>query len=84
MFPLLGQDHPHATGQVHGQSRATAQADQTQGTKKPHEMVARAGSQLHNKQNVHAVMTEFLQPLQVLSHLEMPGILVQLCHIQRT
>ena len=30
------------------------------------------------------LMTEFHQPLQVQSHLEMPGILVQLGHIQRT
>ena len=29
-------------------------------------------------------MTEFRQPLQVQSHLEMPGILVQLGHIQCT
>ena len=29
-------------------------------------------------------MTEFRQPLQVQSHLEMPGILVQLGDIQRT
>ena len=29
-------------------------------------------------------VTEFRQPLQVQIHLEMPGILVQLCHIQRT
>ena len=29
-------------------------------------------------------MTEFRQTLQVQSHLEMPGILVQLGHIQRT
>ena len=29
-------------------------------------------------------VTEFRQPLQVQSHLEMPGILVQLGHIQRT
>ena len=29
-------------------------------------------------------MTEFRQPLQVRSHLEMPGILVQLGHTQRT
>ena len=29
-------------------------------------------------------MTEFRQPLQVQSHLEMPGILVQLGHTQRT
>ena len=28
-------------------------------------------------------VTEFRQPLQVQSHLEMPGILVQLGHIQR-
>ena len=31
-----------------------------------------------------AEMTQFHQPLQVQSHLEMPGILVQLGHIQRT
>ena len=29
-------------------------------------------------------VTEFRQPIQVQSHLEMPGILVQLGHIQRT
>ena len=29
-------------------------------------------------------VTEFRQPLQVQSHLEMPGILVQLGHTQRT
>ena len=29
-------------------------------------------------------LTEFRQPLQVQSHLEMPGILVQLGHIQHT
>ena len=32
----------------------------------------------------NATMTEFRQPIQVQSHLEMPGILVQLGHIQRT
>ena len=35
---------------------------------------------LQNKQG----LTEFRQPLQVQSHLEMPRILVQLGHIQRT
>ena len=30
------------------------------------------------------MLTEFCQPLQVQSHLEMPRILVQLGHIQRT
>ena len=30
------------------------------------------------------LVTEFRQPLQVQSHLEMPGILIQLGHIQRT
>ena len=30
------------------------------------------------------ILTEFRQPLQVQSHLEMPGILVQLGHIQHT
>ena len=33
---------------------------------------------------VDCPMTEFRQPLQVQSHLEMPGILVQLGHIQCT
>ena len=33
---------------------------------------------------IYTHMTEFRQPLQVQSHLEMPGILVQLGHIQRT
>ena len=32
----------------------------------------------------HLVVTEFRQPLQVQSHLEMPRILVQLGHTQRT
>ena len=32
----------------------------------------------------HPMVTEFRQPLQVQSHLEMPGILVQLGHIQCT
>ena len=32
----------------------------------------------------HRKVTEFRQPLQVQSHLEMPGILVQLGHIQCT
>ena len=32
----------------------------------------------------HGIVTEFRQPLQVQSHLEMPGILVQLGHIQHT
>ena len=32
----------------------------------------------------HHILTEFRQPIQVQSHLEMPGILVQLGHIQRT
>ena len=30
------------------------------------------------------ILTEFCQPIQVQSHLEMPGILVQLGRIQRT
>ena len=30
------------------------------------------------------ILTEFRQPLQVQSDLEMPGILVQLGHTQRT
>ena len=35
-------------------------------------------------QYLDASVTEFRQPLQVQSHLEMPRILVQLGHIQRT
>ena len=38
--------------------------------------------QIHALSSRH--LTEFRQPLQVQSHLEMPGILVQLGHIQRT
>ena len=34
--------------------------------------------------NAEPLLTEFRQPIQVQSHLEMPGILVQLGHIQRT
>ena len=37
-----------------------------------------------NHFNQQLVVTEFRQPLQVQSHLEMPRILVQLGHIQRT
>ena len=37
-----------------------------------------------NNQLGNGELTEFRQPLQVQSHLEMPGILVQLGHIQRT
>ena len=33
---------------------------------------------------IDQLMTEFRQPLQVKSHIEMSGILVQLGHIQRT
>ena len=36
----------------------------------------------HKRLGVGASLTEFRQPLQVQSHLEMPGILVQLGHIQ--
>ena len=32
----------------------------------------------------HRFLTEFRQPLQVQSHLEIPGILVQQGHTQRT
>ena len=34
--------------------------------------------------NLKHLLTEFRQPLQVQSHLEMPRILVQLGHTQRT
>ena len=37
-----------------------------------------------NQKSVWFDLTEFRQPLQVQSHLEMPGILVQLGHIQHT
>ena len=37
-----------------------------------------------NTSNTQYNLTEFRQPPQVQSHLEMPGILVQLGHIQRT
>ena len=38
----------------------------------------------HVNATVCGALTEFRQPIQVQSHLEMPGILVQLGHIQRT
>ena len=56
---VLGRDHLHATGQ----SQATAQHDQTKGTKMPHQTMVRSGSQLHNKPNVHAVMVPMSQPI---------------------
>ena len=34
------------------------------------------------RESIH-IVTEFRQPIQVQSHLEMPGILIQLGHIQR-
>ena len=37
-----------------------------------------------HRRNFQPGLTEFRQPLQVQSHLEMPRILVQLGHIQRT
>ena len=40
--------------------------------------------QSHQKKLIWDKVTEFRQPLQVQSHLEMSGILVQLGHIQRT
>ena len=45
-----------------------------------------SGIQLYIKclAGILVTLTEFRQPLQVQSHLEMPGILVQLGHIQRT
>ena len=38
----------------------------------------------HNLDTIPSPMTEFHQPIQVQSHLEMPGILVQLGRIQHT
>ena len=38
----------------------------------------------HRSTSYDTEVTEFRQPIQVQSHLEMPGILVQLGHIQRT
>ena len=37
-----------------------------------------------NRRDSQVRLTEFRQPLQVQSHLEVPRILVQLGHIQRT
>ena len=39
---------------------------------------------LEDKTDTGPLVTEFRQPLQVQSHLEIPRILVQLGHIQRT
>ena len=43
-----------------------------------------SGRNTKNDMQAHLLVTEFRQPLQVQIHLEMPGILVQLGHIQRT
>ena len=43
-----------------------------------------AESAVHPSGTAQDNVTEFRQPLQVQSHLEMPGILVQLGHTQRT
>ena len=43
-----------------------------------------AGTQVRHPAVLYPRMTEFRQPLQVQSHLEMPRILVQLGHTQRT
>ena len=40
--------------------------------------------QRQRRQEQQRLLTEFRQPLQVQSHLEMPRILVQLRHTQRT
>ena len=60
----------------------------------PYDPVAekRSGGQKRGSAQISSVMdpspattwTEFRRPLQVQSHLEMPGILVQLGHTQRT
>ena len=60
---LLGQRGPHATEQSQGQSRATAQADATQGANKSHELVTQANRERHDKPNVHAVMVPMAQPI---------------------
>ena len=62
---------------------------QTRRTDKLQMMMSHQGrrSQSHKRiaQTNHTKqVTEFRQPLQVQSHLEMPRILVQLGHIQRT
>ena len=41
-------------------------------------------SALSKNSTLASYLTEFRQPIQVQSHLEMPGILVQLGHIQCT
>ena len=60
---LLGQKGPHATEQSKGQSRATAQADATQGANKSQELVTQANRERHDKPNVHAVMVPMAQPI---------------------
>ena len=60
---LLRRDHSHVTGQLHGESQAAAQHDQTKGTKMPQHTMVGSGSQVHNKPNVHAVMVPMSQPI---------------------
>ena len=60
-----------------GEENDSGQRDQaTKGWHSP----ARQGRNQQRQGN----LTEFRQPLQVQSHLEVPRILVQLGHIQRT
>ena len=66
------------TGVGTGSDTQSTEVDTTR-TQQLHKMQLR-----HNKQSYEHRLTEFRQPLQVQSHLEMPRILVQLGHIQRT
>ena len=72
--------HPHFTGDVRNihdlQLTYGTYTSNSRRTERSHFMV--------DVQGMPALLTEFRQPLQVQSHLEMPRILVQLGHTQRT
>ena len=75
LLPLPQDIRAHKVSATQAKTQATSQLPVS--TSSPPE----AQSQSLPRQTY---VTEFRQPLQVQSHLEMPGILVQLGHIQCT
>ena len=60
---VLGQHRSHATVQLHGQLRATAQHDQTQCPKPPNKMLVKRDQQPQDEPKVHTVMVPMAQPV---------------------
>ena len=74
----------HASGLMYLRHQVSLRVGETLKAKFAFEQMARDFSISIKKYHADNMLTEFRQPLQVQSHLEMPGILVQLGHIQRT